>query len=83
MNEFKESLKATPEITPEKRLKSRLTNMLVGQIEIIKNNPTLNPQDKYVQSTIIFNTIRFLQDYNKNIKILNENLYNHRFDKEK
>lgn len=83
MNEFKESLKATPEITPEERLKSRLTNMLVGQIEIIKNDPTLNPQDKYVQSTMIFNTIRFLQDYNKNIKILNENLYNHRFDKEK
>lgn len=83
MNEFKENLKATPEITPEERLKSRLTNVLVGQIEIIKNDPTLNPRDKYVQSTIIFNTIRFLQDYNKNIKILNENLYNHRFDKEK
>lgn len=83
MNEFKENLKATPGITPEERLKSRLTNVLVGQIEIIKNDPTLNPRDKYAQSTIIFNTIRFLQDYNKNIKILNENLYNHRFDKEK
>ena len=68
MNEFQENLKINLKKSPEELLKNRLTNVLIGQIQIIKDDITVTPEEKYVQSNMVFNMLTFLQDYNCDIK---------------
>lgn len=68
MNEFQKNLKINFKKSPEELLKNRLTNVLIGQIQIIKDDITVTPEEKYVQSNMVFNMLTFLQDYNCDIK---------------
>lgn len=78
MNEFQENLKINLKKSPEELLKNRLTNVLIGQIQIIKDDPTVSPEEKYVQSNMVFNMLTFLQDYNCDIKKIEQKSYEER-----
>ena len=78
MNEFQENLKINLKKSPEELLKNRLTNVLIGQIQIIKDDITVTPEEKYVQSNMVFNMLTFLQDYNCDIKRIEQKLYEER-----
>lgn len=78
MNEFQENLKINLKKSPEELLKNRLTNVLIGQIQIIKDDITVTPEEKYVQSNMVFNTLTFLQDYNCDIKRIEQKSYEER-----
>ena len=78
MNELKENLKINLKKSPEELLKNRLTNVLIGQIQIIKDDITVTPEEKYVQSNMVFNMLTFLQDYNCDIKRIEQKSYEER-----
>lgn len=78
MNEFQENLKINLKKSPEELLKNRLTNVLIGQIQIIKDDPTVSPEEKYVQSNMVFNMLTFLQNYNCDIKKIEQKSYKER-----
>ena len=78
MNEFQENLKTNLKKSPEELLKNRLTNVLIGQIQIIKDDITVTPEEKYVQSNMVFNMLTFLQDYNCDIKRIEQKSYEER-----
>ena len=78
MNEFQENLKINLKKSPEELLKNRLTNVLIGQIQIIKDAITVTPEEKYVQSNMVFNMLTFLQDYNCDIKRIEQKSYEER-----
>lgn len=78
MNEFQKNLKTNLKKSPEELLKNRLTNVLIGQIQIIKDDPTVTPEEKYVQSNMVFNMLTFLQDYNCDIKKIEQKSYEER-----
>lgn len=78
MNEFQENLKINFKKSPEELLKNRLTNVLIGQIQIIKDDITVTPEEKYVQSNMVFNMLTFLQDYNCDIKRIEQKSYEER-----
>lgn len=78
MNEFQENLKINLKKSPEELLKNRLTNVLIGQIQIIKDDITVTPEEKYVQSNMVFNMLTFLQDYNCDIKKIEQKSYEER-----
>ena len=59
-------------------IKNRLTNVLIGQIQIIKDDITVTPEEKYVQSNMVFNMLTFLQDYNCDIKRIEQKSYEER-----
>ena len=78
INEFQENLKINLKKSPEELLKNRLTNVLIGQIQIIKDDITVTPEEKYVQSNMVFNMLTFLQDYNCDIKRIEQKSYEER-----
>lgn len=78
MNEFQENLKINLKKSPEELLKNRLTNVLIGQIQIIKDDITVTSEEKYVQSNMVFNMLTFLQDYNCDIKRIEQKSYEER-----
>lgn len=78
MNEFQENLKINLKKSPEELLKNRLTNVLIGQIQIIKDDITVTPEEKYIQSNMVFNMLTFLQDYNCDIKRIEQKSYEER-----
>lgn len=78
MNEFQKNLKINFKKSPEELLKNRLTNVLIGQIQIIKDDITVTPEEKYVQSNMVFNMLTFLQDYNCDIKKIEQKSYEER-----
>lgn len=78
MNEFQKNLKTNLKKSPEELLKNRLTNVLIGQIQIIKDDPTVTPEEKYIQSNMVFNMLTFLQDYNCDIKRIEQKSYKER-----
>lgn len=78
MNEFQKNLKTNLKKSPEELLKNRLTNVLIGQIQIIKDDPTVSPEEKYVQSNMVFNMLTFLQNYNCDIKKIEQKSYKER-----
>lgn len=78
MNEFQKNLKTNLKKSPEELLKNRLTNVLIGQIQIIKDDPTVTPEEKYVQSNMVFNMLTFLQNYNCDIKRIEQKSYEER-----
>lgn len=50
----------------------RLTNVLKGQGMIIREDKTTSNEDKLVQMDVVLDIIRFLDQYDENVKVLNE-----------
>lgn len=50
----------------------RLTNVLKGQGMIIREDKTTSNEDKLVQMDVVLDIMRFLDQYDENIKVLNE-----------
>lgn len=68
--------------TAKKQLMDRLFNVLQGQGMYIREDASLTPEDKLQQMDIILDTMKFLKDYDENVKVLNEHwVSKHRKDK--
>ena len=50
----------------------RLENMLQGAGQYVRDDDTLTPEQQLVQVDVILDTMKFLQDYEENVKVLNK-----------
>lgn len=50
---------------PDIKIKKRLINTLKGQINVVKEDPHLNKEEKKEQLDIIFKTMTFIANYEK------------------
>lgn len=57
---------------PEIKIKKRLINTLKGQINVVKEDPHLNKEEKKEQLDIIFKTMTFIAEYEKKQKNKND-----------
>ena len=60
--------------TAKETIMSRMTNMLKGQATYVREDESLSIQDKCIQLDVILDTMRFLNDYEENVKVLNKHL---------
>ena len=58
-------------MTPKEVIMSRMTNVLKGQAMYIKEDDSISTQDKCIQMDVILDLMRFLNDYDENIQVLN------------
>ena len=58
-------------MTPKEAIMSRMTNVLKGQAMYIKEDDSISTQDKCIQMDVILDLMRFLNDYDENIQVLN------------
>ena len=58
-------------MTPKEAIMSRMTNVLKGQAIYIKEDDSISTQDKCIQMDVILDLMRFLNDYDENIQVLN------------
>ena len=59
-------------MTPKETIMSRMTNVLKGQAMYIKEDDSISTQDKCIQMNVILDLMRFLNDYDENVQILNK-----------
>ena len=71
-------LVGTDKSKEELNLKNIWANRLCQDIQIIKDDITVTPEEKYVQSNMVFNMLTFLQDYNCDIKRIEQKSYEER-----
>ena len=50
----------------------RMKNVLKGQLMYITESTTLDPKEKLEEADVIFDLVKFLNDYDENCKILNQ-----------
>ena len=58
-------------MTPKEAIMSRMTNVLKGQAMYIKEDDNILTQDKCIQMDVILDLMRFLNDYDENVQVLN------------
>lgn len=54
----------------------KLQIVLTNGIETIRKNEKTTSEDKIIQISVLLDTMKFLQDYDENVKVLNEHLIN-------
>lgn len=57
---------------PDIKIKKRLINTLKGQINVVKEDPHLNKEEKKEQLDIIFKTMTFIAEYERKQKNKND-----------
>lgn len=50
----------------------RMKNVLKGQLMYITESTTLDPKEKLEEADVIFDLVKFLNDYDENCKVLNQ-----------
>lgn len=50
---------------PDFKIKKRLINVLRGQLNVIKTDSQLSEEDKFIQYDIIFKTMNFIAEYER------------------
>jgi len=60
-----------------------IQNAFTKKLEKVRNDKSRDVYDKIVEVDILLNTMKFLKDYDENIKILNDYIKKNRFDKER
>lgn len=61
-------------MTPKEAIMSRMTNVLKGQAMYIKEDDNISTQDKCIQMDVILDLMRFLDNYDENVQILNRHI---------
>lgn len=61
-------------MTAKETIMTRMSNVLKGQATHIREDESLSIQDKCIQMDIILDIMRFLNDYDENVKVLNKHL---------
>lgn len=65
-------MKTNNEQSAKQQIINRLFNVLQGQGMYVKEDGTLSPNDKLEQTSILVDTMKFLKDYDENVKVLNK-----------
>lgn len=50
---------------PDFKIKKRLINVLRGQLNVVKTDSQLSEEDKFIQYDIIFKTMNFIAEYER------------------
>lgn len=66
------TIKTNNEQPVKQQIINRLFNMLQGQGMYVREDGTLSPDDKLKQISILVDTMKFLKDYDENVKVLNK-----------
>lgn len=66
------TIKTNNEQSAKQQLMNRLFNVLRGQGTYIKEDESLSLEDRVQQMDIILDTMKFLKDYDENVKVLNK-----------
>ena len=56
----------------QQKIIEELQKALLKEVEFIRQNPRKTTDEKIVQVDVLFDTMKFLKDYEENIKILNQ-----------
>lgn len=62
---------------------NKISRALSKEIEFVRMNPNKTTDEKIKQIDVLNDTMHFLRDYDKNIKILQNEVAKNRFDKER
>lgn len=74
MNDFKKSLEVKGQNLDQRQIaKDKIFNLLSEQFEAVRKSD-LDSEAKNIQSDIILDLMKFLMNYEKNVKILNEHI---------
>ena len=66
------TMKTNNEQLAKQQIINRLFNVLQGQGMYIREDRTLSLNDKLEQMSILVDTMKFLKDYDENVKVLNK-----------
>ena len=61
-------------MTAKEAIMSRMTNVLKGQAMFVREDNTISVQDKCTQMDVILDLMRFLNDYDENVQVLNRHI---------
>lgn len=61
-------------MTAKEIIISRITNALKGQAMYVKEDNSISVQDKCVQMDVVLDLMRFLDDYDENVQVLNKHI---------
>ena len=53
---------------------NKIIKAMEAEGEYIYNNKDMKPEDKLIQADVLIDVIKFLKDYDRNTKILNQNI---------
>lgn len=62
-------------------MKKTITDYLMSQAEAIRENETTSVEDKCSQMDILLDLVKFLDNYEENVKVLNAHNQQHRFER--
>lgn len=61
-------------MTAKEMIMTRMTNVLKGQAMFVREDDTISIQDKCTQMDVILDLMRFLDNYDENVQILNRHI---------
>jgi len=61
-------------MTPKEEMISKIQKALLKEVEFIRENPKISLDDKVTQVDVLFDTVKFLDNYDENIKVLNKHI---------
>ncbi|MGN1327602.1 MAG: hypothetical protein ACI4VQ_05990 [Clostridia bacterium] len=61
-------------MTAKEAIMTRMTNVLKGQAMYVREDDTISTQDKCTQMDVILDLMRFLNDYDENVQVLNKHI---------
>lgn len=70
-------------MTPKEEMIDRIQRALSKEMQFVRESPNKTTEEKVAQIDVLLDTIHFLRDYDKNIKVLKNELTNNKFEKEK
>lgn len=62
---------------------NKISRALSKEIEFVRMNPNKTTDEKIKQIDVLNDTMHFLRDYDKNIKILQDYIAKNKYDKER
>ena len=61
-------------MTAKEMIMTRMTNVLKDQAMYIKEDDSISTQGKCIQMDVILDLMRFLNDYDENVQVLNRHI---------
>ena len=61
-------------MTPKEEMISKIQKALLKEIEFVRQDRSKTTDEKVVQVDILFDTVKFLDNYDENVKVLNKHI---------
>ena len=63
-------------MTAKERIIDKIESALLSEIEFVRMEQNKTTEEKMVEIDVLFDTIKFLSNYDENVKVLNKHLKN-------